>query len=213
MKLNPQITLSSSLRRCATCSLFDLSDSTDFFARYAHEVLTSFVSNHGFSVTPHHHLQTAWVATYTNGKGGRTIGINSEMDALPGIGHACGHNLIAIAGVAVACGIKAAMEKFAIDGKIVLLGTPGLYVCQIHFYRGIEWVMVHWCLAEEGGNGKDILLSKGAYEQMDVCLMQVVLCPCSHMGLRLIRFKVSPCSRTTIICELKQLTCPSAHRC
>lgn len=51
--------------------------------------------------------------------------MNSEMDALPGIGHACGHNLIAIAGVAVACAIKAIMEKFDISGKIVLLGTPG----------------------------------------------------------------------------------------
>lgn len=47
------------------------------------------------------------------------------MDALPGIGHACGHNLIGMSGVAVACAIKAAMEKHDISGKIVLLGTPG----------------------------------------------------------------------------------------
>ena len=98
----------------------------DVINRYAHDVLTSFMSSHGFSITRHHHLPTAWVATYTNGQGGRTVGVNSEMDALPGIGHACGHNLIAIAGVAVACAIKAAMEKFQIVGKIVLLGTPGL---------------------------------------------------------------------------------------
>lgn len=59
--------------------------------------------------------------------------MNSEMDALPGIGHACGHNLIAIAGVAVACAIRVIMEKFDISGKIVLLGTPGktsiIYFC------------------------------------------------------------------------------------
>jgi len=48
------------------------------------------------------------------------------MDALPGIGHACGHNLIAIAGVAVALGVKKAMETHGIVGKIVLLGTPGM---------------------------------------------------------------------------------------
>jgi len=47
------------------------------------------------------------------------------MDALPGIGHACGHNLIAIAGVAVACAIKKAMIKHNISGTVVLLGTPG----------------------------------------------------------------------------------------
>lgn len=50
------------------------------------------------------------------------------MDALPGVGHACGHNLIAIAGVAVACAIKDAMDNFKINGKIVLLGTPGLLI-------------------------------------------------------------------------------------
>ncbi len=47
------------------------------------------------------------------------------MDALKGIGHGCGHNLIAIAGVAVACAMKAAFEKFNISGAIELLGTPG----------------------------------------------------------------------------------------
>ncbi|KAG8690228.1 hypothetical protein FRC11_013054 [Ceratobasidium sp. 423] len=48
------------------------------------------------------------------------------MDALPGIGHACGHNLIAIVGVASALGLKSAMEKHNIPGKIILLGTPEL---------------------------------------------------------------------------------------
>lgn len=95
---------------------------------HAHDVLTAFVEKHGFQVTRHHLLETAWVARFTRGDGaaaGRTLGINSEMDALPGIGHACGHNLIAIAGVAVACAVKAAMEKFGVVGSIVLLGTPG----------------------------------------------------------------------------------------
>ena len=70
-------------------------------------------------------MDTAWVARYTHGSGGRTIGVNSEMDALPGVGHACGHNLIAMAGVAVACAIKIAMQKHGINGSVVLLGTPG----------------------------------------------------------------------------------------
>jgi amidohydrolase len=121
-----------------------------FEEKHAHDVLASFMSKQNFQVTTHYHLPTAWKATYTHGNGGqRTIGINSEMDALPGIGHACGHNLIGMAGVAVACAMKVAMEKFNIAGKIVLLGTPG----------------------EEGGNGKDILLKHGAYKEMDICLM------------------------------------------
>lgn len=94
--------------------------------RYAHDAYTSFLEKHGFEVTRHHLLETAWVATYTHGLGGRVLGVNSEMDALPGIGHACGHNLIGIAGVAVACAAKAAMEQLNIDGKVILLGTPGM---------------------------------------------------------------------------------------
>lgn len=47
------------------------------------------------------------------------------MDALPGVGHACGHNLIAIAGVAVACAIKKAIVKHNVSGTVILLGTPG----------------------------------------------------------------------------------------
>ncbi|KAG8216049.1 hypothetical protein J3R82DRAFT_8048 [Butyriboletus roseoflavus] len=116
---------------------------------YAHEVYTEFLEAQGWVVQKHYLLETAWVATYTHGHGGRVVGVNSEMDALPGIGHACGHNLIGIAGVAVACAAKAAMQKLNIDGKVILLGTP----------------------AEEGGFGKVRLWDKGAYEEMDVCLM------------------------------------------
>lgn len=79
----------------------------------------------GFEVTKNYLMETAWVAKYTHGAGGRTIGVNSEMDALPGVGHACGHNLIAIAGVAVACAIKSVLETLHIHGSVVLLGTPG----------------------------------------------------------------------------------------
>lgn len=91
-------------------------------------------------------METAWVATYTHGKGGRVLGVNSEMDALPGIGHACGHNLIGIAGVAVACAAKAAMEQLNIDGKVVLLGTPGLSSCHIPLTA-----MGRSCIFDSGG--------------------------------------------------------------
>ncbi|KAF8843486.1 hypothetical protein BDN67DRAFT_964275 [Paxillus ammoniavirescens] len=120
-----------------------------FKEHYAHDEYTKFMEEQGFVVQKHYLLETAWVATYTHGQGGHTLGVNSEMDALPGIGHACGHNLIGVSGVAVACAAKAAMEKLGIDGKVILLGTPG----------------------EEGGFGKVRLWDKGAYEGMDVCLM------------------------------------------
>ncbi|KAG5638558.1 hypothetical protein H0H81_011904 [Sphagnurus paluster] len=106
----------------------------------------------GFTVTRHYAgLDTAWRAEYTVGTGGRVLGVNSEMDALPGIGHACGHNLIAICGLGIAVGVKEALVAHSVPGKVVLLGTP----------------------AEEGGGGKIILLKKDAYKEMDACLMQV----------------------------------------
>ena len=85
------------------------------------------MASHGFTVERHYAgLDTAWGAEFTQGSGGRVLGVNSEMDALPGIGHACGHNLIAAGGVGVAIAAKAAMQKHGINGKVVLLGTPGL---------------------------------------------------------------------------------------
>ncbi|KAI9464250.1 amidohydrolase [Boletus coccyginus] len=121
-----------------------------FEEHYAHDTLTDVMESHGFVVTRHYlGLQTAWRAEFTHGKGGRTIGINAEMDALPLIGHACGHNLIAVSGVGVAIAIKSALLAHNVTGKVVLLGTPG----------------------EEGGGGKITLLERGGYKGMDACLM------------------------------------------
>lgn len=125
---------------------------------YAHDTLTQFLEERGFKITRHYLADqlpgnTAWKGEFSlPGRGEeslRVVGFNSEMDALPGIGHACGHNLIAIAGVAAALGLKSAMEKHDIPGKIIILGTP----------------------AEERGMGKEWLIRAGAYKEMDVCLM------------------------------------------
>ncbi|KAG2130914.1 hypothetical protein DEU56DRAFT_872268 [Suillus clintonianus] len=112
-----------------------------FEEKYAHDACTAFMEKHSFT--------TAWVATYTHGQGGRVLGVNAEMDALPGIGHGCGHNLFGISAVAVALAAKAAMERLNINGKVVLLGTP----------------------AGDGGDSKRLLYEKGAYDEMDVCVM------------------------------------------
>ncbi|KAG7094082.1 hypothetical protein E1B28_007701 [Marasmius oreades] len=123
---------------------------TQFQEKFAHDLLTSFMEDHGFKVSKQYlGLSTAWRAEYTHGKGGRVMGINSEMDALTGLGHACGHNLIAISGCGVAIALKAALEATNTPGKIILLGTP----------------------AEETGGGKIILLERGGYDEMDMCIM------------------------------------------
>lgn len=101
------------------------------------------MAKQGFEVTKHYKsdvpseetpefMTTAWRAAWTNNDGTgakRVLGVNSEMDALPipsgQVNHACGHNLIAIAGVAVALGVKKALQVHKLAGTVVLLGTPG----------------------------------------------------------------------------------------
>ncbi|KAI0046993.1 amidohydrolase [Auriscalpium vulgare] len=117
--------------------------------RHAHDVLTAFLAVRGWAVTPHYlGLATAWRAERAH-RGGRVLGVNAEMDALPGLGHACGHNLIAVAGVGVALAVFAALRAHDTPGTVVLLGTP----------------------AEESGCGKQLLLDRGGYEGMDACVM------------------------------------------
>lgn len=77
------------------------------------------------------------------------VTFNAEYDALPGIGHACGHNLIATGSIAAFLGVVTVMKKYPISGRVRLLGTP----------------------AEENGGGKIKLIEAGAYKDVDACLM------------------------------------------
>lgn len=114
----------------------------------AHDNITAFLRNQGFDVTPHAYgLETSFVSEY--GEGGRLVSFNVEYDALPGIGHACGHNLIATGSIAAFLGLVAAMKKHPVPGRVRLLGTP----------------------AEEGGGGKVKLIKAGAYEGVHASLM------------------------------------------
>ena len=75
----------------------------------AHELLTGYLEKEGFAVQRSYaNLETAFRATF--GQGRPNLCVICEYDALPGLGHACGHNLIAEVGVAVGLGVKAAME-------------------------------------------------------------------------------------------------------
>lgn len=116
--------------------------------RKAHDCFVDALSRLGFDVTPHAcGLETAFVAEA--GSGGRLVVFNAEYDALPGIGHACGHNLIASASFASFLGVAAALKRSGLKGRVRLLGTP----------------------AEEGGGGKLKLIDAGAYRGADACLM------------------------------------------
>ncbi|KAF9970055.1 hypothetical protein BGZ73_007348 [Actinomortierella ambigua] len=125
----------------------------------AHETLTNYLESHGFKVTRHAcEIDTAFIAEFESpatvaaeraGQKVHTIGFCSEYDALPDVGHACGHNLIAISGVAAAIGVKVALEKNNLPGRVRLLGTP----------------------AEETTGGKILMLQRGAFDGLAACMM------------------------------------------
>ena len=104
----------------------------------------------GFAVeAPAGRLATAIRATYPGGRGGPSprIGILAEYDALPGLGHGCGHNTMAASGVGAALALAAVAED--LPGEIVFLGTP----------------------AEERGSGKQIMIDDGLFEGIDAALL------------------------------------------
>ncbi|XP_077868013.1 peptidase M20 domain-containing protein 2-like [Saccoglossus kowalevskii] len=121
----------------------------NFKEYHAHQVLSDFLEKHGFNVERHYHLDTAFRATYGN-EDGLNVCVICEYDALPEIGHACGHNLIAECGAGAGLGIKAAMEAAGKPmGKLTVLGTP----------------------AEEGGGGKLNLIEAGVFKDIDIAMM------------------------------------------
>ncbi len=71
--------------------------------KFAHETLTTFLEKQGFAVSRRTPLETSFIAK-AGDENGVKVGILCEYDALPSIGHGCGHNLIAEAGLAAAIG-------------------------------------------------------------------------------------------------------------
>lgn len=98
-----------------------------------------------------HGVETALRAEIRGRAAGPTIAILAEYDALPGLGHACGHNVIAAAGVGAFLALAALLEQdpAAFAGRVVLLGTP----------------------AEEGHSGKEVMAQGGAFEDLDAAIM------------------------------------------
>lgn len=90
-------------------------------------------------------LPTAFRAEF--GSGDFTVALCAEYDALPGLGHACGHNIIASSSVGAALALASIAEELKI--KVVVLGTP----------------------AEEGGGGKIVMLERGAFDGIDVAAL------------------------------------------
>jgi amidohydrolase len=103
--------------------------------------LSDYLAGHGFDVERGvAGVETAFRATVHTGRG-PTVAILCEYDALPAIGHACGHNVIATAGAGAGAALAAVRDRLP-AGRIQVIGTP----------------------AEEGGGGKVKLIRGGVFE-------------------------------------------------
>ncbi len=111
-------------------------------------LLCDTLERHGFVVTRGvADLPTAFRAEARGIGEGPTIALVAEYDALPELGHACGHNIIGTA--AVGAGIAARSVLDQLPGRILVIGTP----------------------AEEGGGGKLIMLERGVFADVDAAMM------------------------------------------
>ncbi|MGH7325837.1 MAG: M20/M25/M40 family metallo-hydrolase, partial [Candidatus Rokuibacteriota bacterium] len=116
----------------------------------AHAWLTELLEKHGARVERGvGGLATAFRATIPGQGPGPTIAILCEYDALPGIGHACGHNVIAAAGAGAGVALARALGTLPFAGRVQVIGTP----------------------AEEGGAGKVRLMDAGVFGDVDAAMM------------------------------------------
>jgi len=120
-----------------------------FEERGASERVAGALARHGYAVErPAGSLETAVRARLRGGAGdGPTVAILAEYDALRGLGHGCGHNLISAAGAGAAIALAAVRDE--LRGEIVFLGTP----------------------AEEDLAGKQVMIDDGLFEGVDAAMM------------------------------------------
>jgi len=118
----------------------------NFEEHFAHDLLVEQLRSAGLATTPHAYgVDTAFEAAA--GEQGFNVAVLCEYDALPGIGHACGHNVIATAGLGA--GLAAAMVAEEAGGTLRIMGTP----------------------AEEGGGGKIAMARRGAFDEVGAAMM------------------------------------------
>ena len=148
-----------------------------FEERTAHKLLTDFLESKGFCVERGYAgMETAFRASiggggHSTGDSGPNICVICEYDALPDIGHACGHNLIAEAGVAAALGLKAALESVTLVRE-ELDQNPELCPSDSRDQSNLKFrVTILGSPAEESEGGKAFLIDRGAFEDIDVAMM------------------------------------------
>ncbi len=114
---------------------------------FAQKILTDFLGNRGFIIEkPLADIETSFLASFQGKYKGPKIALLAEYDALPEIGHGCGHNLIGAASVGAAVVLSSISN---LVGEVVVVGSP----------------------AEESSGAKVVLVEQGVFKDMDAALM------------------------------------------
>lgn len=117
------------------------------------KLLVSTLRESGFEVeTPVAGLDTAFVATYQSDKPGPRVGFAAEYDCVPGLGHACGHNIIAASAVGAGLALRSVVDDTG--GSVTIFGTPD-----------------EEAVSPDSRGGKVVMAEDGVFDNVDVVLM------------------------------------------
>lgn len=120
----------------------------NFEEYFACKSMSDLLRKYGFKVqTGIGGIETSVKAVYDTGKPGPNIGMFGEFDAVPGMGHSCGHNIMCAISVGAGEALRSVIDE--LGGRVTVYGCP----------------------AEEGGGGKIIMLENGAFEDVDVGML------------------------------------------
>lgn len=109
---------------------------------------TELLEKYGFTVEKNYcDIATAYKASYDSKKPGLTIAFLAEYDALPGVGHGCGHNILGATSLGAGIALKSVIDR--LGGKVIVFGTP----------------------AEETSGAKVIFAEQGKFDDVDIAMM------------------------------------------
>lgn len=116
--------------------------------RFAADLHSTILEKYGFAVERgFQNMETAFKAVYDSGKDGPSVAFLAEYDALPGLGHACGHNLLGTVSTGAGIVLKQVLDK--IGGRVIVLGTP----------------------AEETSGAKVAFADNGVFKDIDIAMI------------------------------------------
>lgn len=135
----------------------------------AMELLSAALKENGFAVETGYVVPTGFLGTYRSGKPGPVIAFMCEYDALPEVGHGCGHNLIAATSLAAGCALKSILDE--IGGEVRVIGTPAeenfggkVSMANAHVFDDVDAAMMIHPDTQNGLGGRTLALNPLKFE-------------------------------------------------